>query len=194
MSSGSSRRSQPRPGIELHDETPRSASAPSTLAMPRASSTASSPGSRYGQIDRRPQAASAAAACRSASGRDRPEHASRPLRSAACPPNLTVQSTNNLLRAAQERERVPATRTGSCVDIATAGGGQRLTNPAGIGWQRHGADSSRSRRELGAGGWELTHVCPGYQIPNSESARASSSVKGSRCSLAMRRSWFQMSR
>jgi hypothetical protein len=33
-----------------------------------------------------------------------------------------------------------------------------------------------------------------HQIPNSDSAFASSSVKGSRWSLACRRSWFQVSR
>ena len=33
-----------------------------------------------------------------------------------------------------------------------------------------------------------------HQMPNSDSACASSSVYGSRCSLACRRSWFQMSR
>ena len=33
-----------------------------------------------------------------------------------------------------------------------------------------------------------------HQIPNSDRARASSSVYGSRCSLARKRSWFQTSR
>ena len=33
-----------------------------------------------------------------------------------------------------------------------------------------------------------------HQMPNSDNARASSSVKGSRCSFACRRSWFQVSR
>ena len=33
-----------------------------------------------------------------------------------------------------------------------------------------------------------------HQIPNSDSARASSSVYGSRCSLATKRSWFHTSR
>ena len=157
MSSGSSRRKlNPRPSASsCIDDTPRSASAPSTRAMPRASSTRRDRGNRRARARRdRQRAASASAASPSASGsRSRPITRVAPASSSArlWPPRPTVQSTKRPPRA-----------------------------------------GSSSVERLGDAG--RVRACAVHrQIPNSDSARASSSVYGSRCSFATKRSWFQTS-
>ncbi len=156
MSSGSSRwKLKPRPGASnCSDDTPRSASAPSTRSIWRPIEDV---------VDRAIVGVHQLDAI-----------APRRQRFAGAGERVEVAIEADEARRArfEQRARVAAEADGAVDEQAAVA----------FGPQSSSSDLGGHDRDVG------------HQMPNSESARASSSVYGSRCSLVRKRSWFQTSR